>query len=65
VLGGVFFFEFLTPLLLGSCNFLNSNTFLMIFSVLHVSIGGVQVLMDIRNNGALSLRIRLAFEHLK
>ncbi len=40
----VLFFEFLTPSTFGACNFLNSNSFLTIFSLSDVSIGGVQVL---------------------
>jgi len=39
---GGFFFEFLTPSILGGRNFLNFIMFLMIFNALDVSIGGVQ-----------------------
>jgi hypothetical protein len=52
----VCFFEFLTLSTWGGCNFLISTSFLMIFSVLDVAIGGVQVLFGHKkNNGALPL----------
>jgi hypothetical protein len=38
------FFEFLTPLYFGGCNFLNSNPFLIILSAPNVQIKEVQVL---------------------
>ncbi len=37
------FFEFLTPSILGGRNLLNSNLFLLIFSVLDAPIRGIQV----------------------
>jgi hypothetical protein len=40
----VFFFEFLTPFTLGDDNFLISNLFLRVLSVLDMPRGGIQVL---------------------
>jgi hypothetical protein len=41
-----FFFGVFDPSILGGCNFLNPNPFLMIFSALDAPIGGVQVLFQ-------------------
>jgi hypothetical protein len=51
----VCFFKFLTPITLGDRNFLIFNPFLTIVSVSDVPRGGVQVLLDTRNNGTLPL----------
>jgi hypothetical protein len=48
-------FEFLTPSTLKGHNFFNSIPFLMIFSALDVPIGRVQVCLNTKKNGALSL----------
>jgi hypothetical protein len=47
----VCFFEFLTPSTMGGYNFLNSIPFWKTFSALDVPIGGVQVFLEIKNNG--------------
>jgi hypothetical protein len=44
--GDLFFFEFLTPFILGGCNFLNPNPFLMIFSASKTPIRRVQILFE-------------------
>jgi hypothetical protein len=41
-----FFLEFLTPFTLGDHNFLNSNLFMTILSVLDAARGGLQVLFQ-------------------
>lgn len=50
---GGFFFGFMTPSTLGGLRFFNSNPFFMIFNVPNVSIGVVEVLLNIGTNGAL------------
>ncbi len=40
------FFEFLIPSTLGGLKFFNYNPFFMIFNVLDVPIGGVEVLLE-------------------
>jgi hypothetical protein len=49
------FYEFLTPFTLGAHNIFNFISFLTIFSALEAPIGGVQVLFENKNNGALPL----------
>ncbi len=51
----VYFLKFLTPFIFEGRNFLNSILFLAIFSLLDAPIGGVQVFLNIRNNGTLPL----------
>ncbi len=59
----VCFFEFLTPFNLGGYNFFNSIPFSMIFNVSDTPIGGLQVLLDTKNNGTLPLNLAYP-EHL-
>jgi len=49
------FFEFLIPFTLSDHNFLNFIPFLTIFYALDAPIKGVQVFLDIKNNGTLPL----------
>jgi hypothetical protein len=51
----VCFFEFLIFSIVGSHNFFNPISFLMIFSVPNVPIGEVQVCLETKNNEALPL----------
>jgi hypothetical protein len=51
----IYFFEFLTPFILGGLNFLISNLFSTIVNVSNVLRGGVQVWFGHQNNRALLL----------
>jgi hypothetical protein len=44
--GGLFFLDYYPLSILGGHNFFNFNQTLMIFSMLNMSIGGVQVLFE-------------------
>jgi hypothetical protein len=54
------FFEFLTPLYFGGCNFLNSNPFLTIFSALNVPKKRASSFVNTRKTMKLSPWIRPA-----
>jgi hypothetical protein len=62
--GGLFFLDYYPPFTLGGHNFFNFNPFLMIFSMLNMSIGGAQVLFGHQKQWSPPFGLSLYLERL-